>query len=111
MFPPGCPSASEVTVSSLRALNKSEKLVFKHRYPGDIGQYPFNPHFTPAFCYSGGSGRVYGVALPRAPRHTVEYACGALRRAPCIHARLRRLATKYGEKSGLVTMQRPTPNS
>jgi hypothetical protein len=42
------------------------------------------------------------VALPRAPRRTVEYACGALGRAPCIHARLRRLATKPGEKCGLV---------
>jgi len=33
---------------------------------------------------------------------TVEYACGALGRAPCVHARLRHLATKPGEKSGLV---------
>ena len=30
-----------------------------------------------------------------------KYACGALGRAPCIHARLRRLATKSGEKCGL----------
>jgi len=31
-----------------------------------------------------------------------KYACGALGSAPCIHARLRRLATKPGEKCGLV---------
>jgi hypothetical protein len=61
-----------------------------------------NPHFSPDFYYGGGSGHVSSVALGRAPRHTVEYACGALRRAPCIHARLRRLATKPGEKCGLV---------
>jgi hypothetical protein len=61
-----------------------------------------NPHFSPSFCCGGGSGHVYCVALPRAPRHTVKYACGALRRAPCIHARLRRLATKDGEKCGLI---------
>ncbi len=30
------------------------------------------------------------------------YACGALGRAPCIHARLRRLATKSREKCGLI---------
>ncbi len=41
------------------------------------------------------------VPLGRAPRRIVEYACGALGRAPCIHARLRRLATKPGEKCGL----------
>jgi hypothetical protein len=46
------------------------------------------------------------VALCRAPRRTVEYACVALGRAgqrlpdaPCIHARLRLLAAKPGEKS------------
>jgi hypothetical protein len=60
-----------------------------------------NPHFSPAFYCGGGSRHVYCVALCRAPRHTVEYACGALGRAPCIHARLRRLATKSGEKCGL----------
>ena len=38
--------------------------------------------------------------LLRAPRRTVEYACGALSRAPCIHARLRRLDTKPCEKCG-----------
>ena len=42
------------------------------------------------------------VALGQAPRRTVEYACGALGRAPCIHARLHRLATKSGEKAGWV---------
>ncbi len=59
------------------------------------------PHFSRAFYCGGGSGHVYFVALRRAPRRTVEYACGALGRAPCIHARLRRLATKSREKCGL----------
>ena len=60
------------------------------------------PHFSPAFYCGDGSGHVYCVALHRAPRRTVEYACGALGRAPCIHARLRRLATKPDEKCGLA---------
>jgi len=34
----------------------------------------------------------------------VEQACGALGRAPCIHARLRRLATKPREKYRLVSL-------
>ena len=55
---------------------------------------------------AGGSGHVYCVALGRAPRHTVVFACGALRRSPCIHARLRRLATKTGEKCGLGPAQK-----
>jgi hypothetical protein len=38
-----------------------------------------SPHFSPAFYCGGGSGHVYSVALGRAPRHTVKYACGALR--------------------------------
>jgi len=38
-----------------------------------------SPHFSPAFYCGGGSGHVYCVALGRAPRRTVEYACGALR--------------------------------
>ena len=66
-------------------------------------------HFSPVFYCGGGSGHVYCVALGRAPRHTVVYVCGALGRAgwkapdaPCIHARLRRLATKTGEKCGLA---------
>jgi hypothetical protein len=63
---------------------------------------PVKPHFSPAFCCCGGSGHVYGVALRRAPRHTVQYACGALGRPPCIHARLHLLVTKSGEKSGLI---------
>ena len=58
-------------------------------------------HFSPIFYCGGGSGHVYCVALGRAPRHTVVYVCGALGRVPCIHARLRRLATKTGEKCGL----------
>jgi len=60
-----------------------------------------SPHFAPGFYCGVGSGHVYCVALRRAPRRTVKYACGALGRAPCIHARLRRLATKPGEKCGL----------
>ena len=64
-------------------------------------KYLSNPHFSPAFYCGGGSGHVYCVALGRAPRRTVEYACGALGRAPCIHTRLHRLATKSGEKCGL----------
>ena len=70
---------------------------------------PTSPLFSRAFYCGGGSGHVYCVALRRAPRRTVEYACGALGRAgweapdaPCIHARLRRLATKPREKNGLV---------
>ena len=39
----------------------------------------------------------------RAPRGTVEHACGALGRAPRIHARLRRLGMKPGEKRGLAS--------
>jgi hypothetical protein len=45
-----------------------------------------SPHFSPAFYCGSGSGHVYNVALGR---------------APYIHARLHRLATKSGEKSGL----------
>jgi hypothetical protein len=45
-------------------------------------------------------------ALCRAPRRTVKYVCGALGRAPCIHARLRRLATKPREKCGLTAATR-----
>ena len=61
-----------------------------------------SPHFSRAFYCGGASRHVYCVALRRAPRRTVEYVCGALSRAPCIHARLRRLATKPREKCGLV---------
>jgi hypothetical protein len=51
-----------------------------------IGLDYSSPHFSQAFYCGGGSGHVY---------------CVALRRAPCIHARLRRLATKPCEKCGL----------
>jgi hypothetical protein len=69
-----------------------------------------SPHFSPAFYCGGGSGHVNCVALCRAPRHTVEYACGVLGRlhsytwrfAPSTIDHLRRLATKSGEKCGLV---------
>ena len=59
-----------------------------------------NPHFSQAFYCGGTAGHVYCVALRRAPRRTVKYVCGALGRAPCIHARLRLLATKPREKCG-----------
>jgi hypothetical protein len=64
-----------------------------------------SPHFSPDFYCGGGYGHVYCVALLRAPRHTVEYVCGALGRALLvkrrIHAHLRLLATKPCEKCGL----------
>src|SRR5512136_616600 len=66
-----------------------------------------SPHFSQAFYCGGGSGHVYSVALGRAPRRTVEYVCGALGRAPCIHARLRRLATKPCEKCRLTISSLP----
>jgi hypothetical protein len=47
------------------------------RYLLILGQAP-SPHFSPAFYCGCGSGHVYCVALCRAPRHTVEYACGAI---------------------------------
>jgi len=62
-----------------------------------------SPHFSQAFYCGVGYGHVYSVALGWAPRHTVKYACGALRRAPRIHARLRRLVTKSCEKCGLAS--------
>jgi hypothetical protein len=37
-----------------------------------------NPHFLPILYCGGGSRHVYSVAVGRAPRHTVKYACGAL---------------------------------
>ena len=46
-----------------------------------------SPHFSPDFYCGGGSGHGYCVALRRAPRRTVEYACGALGRA----GRMRRM--------------------
>ena len=60
-----------------------------------------SPHFSQAFYCGGAAGHVYCVALRRAPRRTVKYVCGTLGRAPCIHARLRLLATKPREKCGL----------
>jgi hypothetical protein len=64
-----------------------------------------SPHFSPAFYCGDGSEHVYSVALGRAPRHTVEYPAGPsvalaekLPDAPCIHTRLRRLATKPASK-------------
>jgi len=60
-------------------------------------EHTINPHYSWSFYCGGGSGRVCCVALLRAPRRTVEYACGALGRAPCSHARLRLLATNLHE--------------
>jgi hypothetical protein len=46
---------------------------------GDVqSKFWTSPHFSPVFYCGGGSGHVYCVALGRAPRHTVKYACGAL---------------------------------
>jgi len=39
------------------------------------------PHFSPAFYCGGGSGHVYCVALPRAPRRTVDSGRPTDRRA------------------------------
>ena len=66
-----------------------------------------NPHFSPAFYCGCTEERVYCVALLRAPRRTVKYACGDLGRAHCIHAALHSLATKPGEKCGLMLLQIP----
>jgi len=63
-----------------------------------------NLHFSQIFYCGGGSGHVYGVALCRAPPRTVEYVC-ALGRAPCIHARLHRLALGMCEKCGLALLK------
>jgi hypothetical protein len=64
-------------------------LVSHFLYPADLdfdavltespyaAQYKTSPHFSPAFYCGGGSGHVYSVALGRAPRHTIKYACGA----------------------------------
>ena len=41
------------------------------------------------------------VALGRAPRRSLNYASGALGRAPCIHAHLHHLATNPGEICGI----------
>jgi len=72
-------------------------MIIEHRQPRNL----LSPHFSQAFYCGVAYRHVYGVALGRAPRHTVKYACGALRRAPCIHACLHRLATKSREKCGL----------
>src|SRR4030067_642367 len=69
-------------------------------FPG--GGTALSPHFSPGFCCGGGYRHVYCVALGRAPRRSVHYVSGALGRAPCIHARLHRLATNPGVKCGLV---------
>src|SRR5512140_2881742 len=62
---------------------------------------PPSPHFSPGFYCGGGYWHAYCVALGRAPRRSLNYASGALGRAPCIHARLHHLATNPGEKCGL----------
>jgi len=60
-----------------------------------------SPHFSPASCCGGGSGHVYCVALGRRLDVLSRTPAAPSGRAPCIHARLHRLATKSGEKSGL----------
>ena len=62
------------------------------------------PRLYPGFYCGGGYGHVYCVALGRAPRRSVNYASGALGRAPCIHAHLHHLATNPGEKCGLAAL-------
>jgi len=85
--------------------NSSYKIFYavSKRRDGRIKWCRLSPHFSRAFYCGVGYGHVYGVALGRAPRHTVKYACGALRRALLakrrIHARLRRLATKSCENA------------
>jgi len=83
-------------------ISSSGKLAIRSDRSPCTSSLHLSPHFSPSIYCGGGSGRVYSVAPPWAPRHTVKYACGALRRAPCIHTRLHRLATKYGEKCGLA---------
>src|SRR5512141_1191947 len=63
---------------------------------------PPSPHFSPGFYCGGGYWHAYCVALGRAPRRSLNYASGALGRAPCIHTRLHHLATNPGEKCGLL---------
>jgi hypothetical protein len=65
------------------------------------------PHFSPAFYCSRGSGHVYYVALVGRLDVLSSTPAAPSGRAPCIHARLRHLATKSGEKSGL--RKRPLP--
>jgi len=45
--------------------------------PSGAALHLASPHFSQAFYCGVGYGHVYGVALGRAPRHTVKYACGA----------------------------------
>ena len=61
-----------------------------------------SPHFSPVVCCSAGYIRHYCVALGRAPRRTVKYACVALPARALPWRRLRRFATTTGEKGGLV---------
>ncbi len=60
-----------------------------------------SPHFSPVLCCSAGYIRHYCVALGRAPRRTVKYACGALPARALSWRPLRRFATTTGEKGGL----------
>ena len=70
-----------------------------------------SPAFLTSVWCSAGHIRHYCVALGRAPRRTVKYACGAPRRAPCHEGDVAsppghnvawsRFATTTGEKCGL----------
>ena len=79
-----------------------------------------SPHFPRALYCAGRSGHVYCVTVGRAPQQTCEngspepfvrFVAGRVWRpvltccALCIHARLRRIATKPSEKCGLVTFR------
>jgi len=62
-----------------------------------------NPHFSPALYCGGDPGMstaLHSVGLLDVRRVRLR----ALGRAPCIHARLHRLATKPGEKCGLIAV-------
>jgi len=95
--------------SPLEMLKEGEPSFARHEFPvfGNVFSVGSNPHFSQAFYCGVAYRHVYGVALGRAPRHTVKYACGALCRAPCIHACLHRLAMKSCEKCGLMVHQQP----
>src|SRR5512136_3092493 len=100
----GCRSSSNLYCTASSS-NRSFSVCIKSSLFCTVIRQTLDPHFSPAFYCGGGSGHVYCVALLRAPRRTVEYACGALGCAPCIHARLRRLATKPCEKCGLIHLK------
>jgi len=83
---------------------------------GRFVQHDANPHFSQAFYYGVGYGHVYSVALGRAPRHTVKYACGAQGACPGIKrdrvpsaegpdARRRAAGDVFAHRRGAATKQ------